>query len=165
MRFKKLWKYAIEFCSEKKNKKTWIKKTKKIADYIILTIKSFIKRKLIEKHFNNSYLILQKLKQKLKFTENVQFMRLIKKYYSLNLANFANISQLLNKIKQLKKQIDATQIELTKNKRTIICLMITLIHDANYKFLIQLWTTIFVTIDKIRVMLMKKYRQQKHVKE
>ena len=102
------------------------------------TINTKIKNKFKNEHFNNNYKMLLKIKKELKLIDDAQFIKLTKKYYSLNIKNFKNMSKFLNKIKKLKKQIDVTKMKLINDKRTIICLMMTLTHDKNYRSLIQI---------------------------
>ena len=113
-------------------------KTEETVDIITSTLSPSIKKKLKDSHFNNNYLMLQRIKKKLQFNDDAQFMRLIQEYYSLNYDNFKNMSKFLDHVKQLKERIDATSIELTKNKRTFICLMMTLIKRSEYRSLIQI---------------------------
>ena len=97
-----------------------------------------MKNKLKNEHFNNSYKMLLKIKEELKLIDDAQFMKFTKNYYSLNIKDFKNMSKFLNKIKKLKKQIDVTKVKLIDDKRTIICFMMTLTHDKNYRSLIQI---------------------------
>ena len=130
------------------------------------TIDTKMKNKFKDEHFNNSYKMLLRIKEELKFIDDAQFMRFTKEYYSLNIKNYKDMSEFLDKIKQLKKRIDATKINFTVDKRTIICLMMGLAHDRKYRSLIQIWVVMpNLTSEKARVMLMKKYRQQEHVEE
>ena len=102
------------------------------------TINTKMKNKFKNEHFNNNYKMLLKIKKELKFIDDAQFMKLTKKYYSLNIKNYTNMSTFLNKIKKLKKQIDVTKIKFINDKRTIICFMMTLTHNKNYRSLIQI---------------------------
>ena len=64
----------------------------------------------------------------------------------------------------LKKRIDVTNIRFTNDKRTFICLMMTLTQESNYRSFIQIWNVISnITTIKTRVMLLKKFRQSKHI--
>ena len=111
---------------------------KETADIMTSTIDSKMKSKLKEKHFNNSYLMLQKIKEELKLIDDAQFMRLTKKYYSLNINDFKKMSELLNKIKKLEEQLNVTRIILIDDKRTIVCFMMTLTQNNNHRSLIQI---------------------------
>ena len=82
--------------------------------------------------------MIQRIKKKLQSSDNVQFMKLIQKYYSLNFKNFKDMSKFLNHVKVLKKRIDVTNIEFTNDKRTLICLMMRLTQKSNYRLFIQI---------------------------
>ena len=125
-----------------------------------------MKNKFKNEHFNNSYLMLLKFKKKLKFIDDTQFMKFTKKYYSLNINNFKKMFELLNKIKKFEKQLIVTKIIFIDDMRTIICFIITLIQNNNYRSFIQIWIVISNFIaEKIKIMFMKKYRQQKHAEK
>lgn len=158
----KLWKYATN--STSKNDKEWLNKAKKTIDIMIFTISSSIKKKLNNNHFNNNYVMLQRIKEKLQLNDDAQFMRLTQKYYSLDYSDFKGMSKFLDHVKILEERIDATNIELTKNKRTLICIMMTLVKQSNYRSLIQIWNaSTNITASKARAMLLEKYRQQEHI--
>ena len=59
-------------------------------------------------------------------------MRLIKKYYTLKYTDFDTMTAYLTYIKQLEERITATNIVLTPNKQTILCLAISLPDDLQY---------------------------------
>ena len=117
LRSRKLWKYAIEFYTSifnsanfkkfidlkiinaKVEKIEWKNKIEKTIDYMTFTINTKMKNKFKNKHFNNSYKMLLKIKKELKFIDDAQFMKFTKKYYSLNIKNYKNMSEFLNKIK------------------------------------------------------------------
>ncbi|CAD6592123.1 MAG: hypothetical protein ASARMPRED_006037 [Alectoria sarmentosa] len=79
------------------------------------TISPIIKRKLIETEFNDGYLMLTRLQILLQPSKSSEFMRLSKKYYSLQFKQFKSMSDYLTYIKVLKKKIDATKITLDTN--------------------------------------------------
>lgn len=184
LRPRKLWKYAtepykptfnpvdpkkpteLEITSAKAEETEWKNKTEETADYMTPTIGSKMKNKLKDEHFNNSYKMLLRIKEELEPTGDAQFMRLTKEYYSLNIKDYKDMSEFLDKVKKLEEQIDATKVNLTGDKRTIICLMMALAHDRDYRSLIQIWAAIpNLTGEKARAMLMEEYRQQEHVED
>jgi len=59
----------------------------KAADEIVLTLLKGIKQKLIKTEFNNGYLILLRLRILLYSLNNTEFIKLLKKYFTL-LYNF-----------------------------------------------------------------------------
>ena len=147
-------------------KQAWIAKAEETTDIMTSTISPSIKKKLNDIHFNNSYFMLQRIKEKLQSSDDAQFMKLTQKYYSLDYDNFKNMSKFLDHVKLLEERIDATTIELTRDKRTLICLMMTLTKRIEYRSLIQIWNvTSDLKADKARAMLLEKYRQQEHIEE
>ncbi|KAG6989817.1 hypothetical protein G7Y79_00063g093680 [Physcia stellaris] len=184
LRPRKLWKYAtepytptfnpadpkkptdLEIISAKAEETEWKSKAEETADYMTPTIGTKMKNKLKDEHFNNSYKMLLRIKEELEPIGDAQFMRLTKEYYSLNIKDYKDMSEFLDKVKQLEERIDATKVNLTADKRTIICLMMGLAHDREYRSLIQIWAAMpNLTGEKARAMLMEEYRQQEHVEE
>ena len=106
LRSKKLWKYAtesyvsifnsvdskklieLEISNAKAENTEWKNKTEETIDYMTPTIDTKMKNKLKNEHFNNSYKMLLRIKEELKLIDDAQFMRLTKKYYSLNIKDF-----------------------------------------------------------------------------
>ena len=77
-------------------------------------------------HFDNDYLMLERLYELLQFMKNAQFMRLTKKFYSLKMKKFNNMSKFLTHIKILMKKINVTKMSFIQNKQLIICMMMTM---------------------------------------
>lgn len=48
------------------------------------------------------------------------------KYYMVNYHKYKNVFEFFNYINSLKEQINDTNIEMTSNKRTLLCLTIAL---------------------------------------
>lgn len=85
-----------------------------------------IQAKLTEEEFNNGYKIYKRLKELLQLLGKMQFMHLTRKYNILNYRNYKDVSEFLNNIKFLEEQIDATNVERTPNKQTLLCLTMAL---------------------------------------
>jgi len=100
------------------------------------TLSAEIKRKLAEKNFNNRYKMLTKLSRLLQPDEDTQFMRLICKYYTLQFDNNEFLSDFLMHVKILEERIDLTNVQMNNNKRTLLCLSMSL--PVRYCFLIQI---------------------------
>ena len=96
------------------------------------TVIAEVKQQLTEKNFNNRYKMLNYITLLLWPADDVQFMCVIKKLYSLHFNNetsddaFLLMSDYLTCIKILKKQIYATKVEIIKNKYTLLVLMMRL---------------------------------------
>jgi len=97
----------------------------KAADEIILTLLKSIKQKFIKAEFNNGYLILLRLRFLLYPLNNIEFIRLLKKYFTLLYNTFLNINTYFTYIKVLKEKIDVTKVDFEGN-RTIFYLIIFL---------------------------------------
>ena len=95
-----------------------------------------IKQMLETFHYDNDYLMLKKLYQQLQFVEDAQFMRFTKKFYSLKMNNFKNMSEFLIHIKILMKKINVTKMSFIQNKQLIICMII--IMNIRYETLNQM---------------------------
>jgi hypothetical protein len=84
-------------------------------------------------------------------------MRLSKELYILQFKNFKTVDAYLTRIKILEEQIDATEIKLERDKRTLLVLFMTL--PAQYRSLVQLWTVIKrITAKKAMKMLREEIR-------
>lgn len=89
-------------------------------------------------------------------------MCLIWEYYMLNYRNYKNISKFLNYVKALEEQINATNIKMTSNKQTLLCLIIVLWNKSHYQSLIQIWGMIKdITIEKAQEILLKDKQRLK----
>jgi len=75
----------------------------KAADEIVLTLLKGVKQKLIKTEFNNGYLILLYLRFLLYPLNNIKFIKLSKKYFTLLYNIFLNINIYFIYIKVLKK--------------------------------------------------------------
>ena len=108
----------------------------KAANRMTSTINHDVKQELEKIHYDNGYLMLQRLKQVLEPERDAQFMRLTKKYYSLQADGFSNMNEFLLHVKLLKERIAATKVELIRDKRTILCMMMAL--PETYQHLAQM---------------------------
>lgn len=62
----------------------WIAKAEETANIMTSTISPNIKKKLNDTHFNNSYLMLQRIKEKLQSSYDAQFRKLTQEYDSVS---------------------------------------------------------------------------------
>jgi len=101
------------------------------------TLSAEIKRKLAEKDFNNGYKMLTKLSQLLQPSGEAQFMRLNHKYYTLQYDVHGSefMSDFLTRVKVLEERIDSMNVQMDNDKRTLLCLSMSL--PARYRSLIQ----------------------------
>ncbi len=90
------------------------------------TLFAEIKRKLTEKDFNNGYKMLTKLSRLLQPDEDAQFMRLTCEYYTLQFNDNESLSDFLTHVKILEECIDSINVQMNNNKRTLLCLSMSL---------------------------------------
>jgi len=158
LRKDKLWKYTQEIPKGEKKTSEWEEKAQEAADYITPIISPTVKRKLTESEFNDGYLMISKLTALLAPKGDAQYMRLTREYYTLQAENFKDIPEFLTHVKVLEEQIDATKVEMTGDKRTLLCLSMAL--PEHYRPLAQIWSmTPDMTADKARDMLLEEHRR------
>ena len=122
------------------------------------TISSGVKRRLTEAEFNDGHLMLSRLREILQPTGSSEFMRLSKEYYTLRFKSFKTVAEYLTHIKVLEERIDATQVVLNEDNRTVLCLSMSL--PQEYQYLVQIWATMpAITSLKARQMVLEASRQ------
>jgi hypothetical protein len=99
-----------------------------------VTISPAIQQKLSEDDFNDGYLMLQKLKNRLAPTSKFTFFHSCQELFSLRQEK--SVEVFLDQVKFLNDQIDATKVELTSEKRTLLALMMGL--SEEYRSLVQI---------------------------
>ena len=154
----KLWIYTqLEWKSDKKVLKAeWEKKSTDTADLMTPTITAPIQAKLAEEEFNNRYKMYKRLKELLQPSGKTQFMRLTREYYTLNYRNYKDVFEFLDHVKSLEEQIDATNIKMTPDKGTLLCLTMALWNESHYQLLVQIWgVTKDMTAEKAREILLE----------
>ncbi len=91
-----------------------------------------------------------------------QFIRPTREYYTLNHHNHKDVSEFFDHVKSLEEQIDAADIEMTPDKRTLLCLTMALWNKTHYRSLVQIWgVTMDMTAEKAREMLLEDERRLK----
>ncbi len=89
-------------------------------------------------------------------------MRLTREYYTLKYRNYKDVSKFLDHVKSLEEQISATNVEMTPDKRTLLCLTMALGNESHYRSLVQIWgVTKDMTAQKARKMLLGDERRRK----
>lgn len=164
----KLWPYTQYSYPEFKKiyedvtESQWEENAMEAADTLVPTISTLIKQRLAETHFDNGYLLLSRLRELLQPVGDIQFMRLTRELYSLELGPDESPSELLTRLKLLEEQIDATKVELTHDKRTLLALTMALATDDRYRSLVQIWQTLpDMTAERARQMLLEEQQIQK----
>lgn len=93
-------------------------------------------------------------------------MRLTQEYYTLNYHNYKNVFELLDHIKFLEEQINATNVKMTFDKQTLLCLTIALWNKSHYRSLVQIWdVTKNMTAKMLREMLLESKQRFKQTPE
>lgn len=132
------------------------------ADTLVPTISTSVKQRLSESHFDNGYLLLSRLRELLQPIGDIQFMRLTRELYSLQLGHDETPSELLTRLKILEEHIDATKMELTADKRTLLALTMALATTESYGSLVQIWQSLpDMTAERARQMLLEEEHIQK----
>ncbi len=136
----KLWKYTqSEWKSDEEVLKAdWEEKSTDAADLMTPTITALIQAKLTEDNFNDGYKMYKRLKKLIQPLGETQFMRLTREYYTLNYRNYKNVSEFFDHVKSLEKHIDATDVEVIPDKRTLLFLTMALWNKSHYRSLVQI---------------------------
>lgn len=85
-------------------------------------------------------------------------MRLNREYYTLNYRrDHKDMNEFLDHVKSLEEQIEATNVKMTSDKRTLLCLTMALWNEPRYRSLLQIWgvMTKDMTAEKAREMLLE----------
>lgn len=156
----KLWKYTQSAWGADKGvletQSDWEEKTIEAADLMTPTITAPIQLKLTEDEFNDGYKMYKRLKELLQPSGEIQFMRLTREYYTLNYRSYKDMYEFLDHVKSLEEQIDATNVEMTPDNRTLLCLTMALWNESRYRSLLQIWgVTKDMTAEKAREMLLE----------
>ena len=85
-------------------------------------------------------------------------MRLTREYYSLRFEDFDSMIVYFTQIKTLEERIRNTKITLDDDKRTLLCLGMTL--SESYQYFIKIWVmTLEMIVNKVRNMLLEEERR------
>lgn len=156
----KLWKYTQSTWGSDEGvletQSDWEEKSIEAADLMTPTITGPIQVKLTEDEFNDGYKMYKRLKELLQPSGEIQFMRLSREYFTLNYRSHKDIHDFLDHVKSLEGQIDATNVEMTPDKRTLLCLTMALWNESRYRSLLQIWgATKDMIAEKAREMLLE----------
>lgn len=161
LRRKSLWQYTQTPNPEdevKKAHETWEDRATQAADWLTHTITPAVKAKLTDAEFNNGYLMLQRLAKILQPSTDLEFMRLFREYFSMKLIDFSSVSAFLDHVKRIEERIDATKVQFTGDKRTLLCLTMAL--PEHLRSIAQIWhLTPNITAEQARQMLLEEERR------
>jgi hypothetical protein len=114
------------------------------ADIMTPKISPTVKRKLKTEDFDDGYLMLHHLKEIYAPATETVFLRSIQELLTLRIeathrGTQKDVEAYLSKVKTLSEQIDATNITLTPNRRTLLVLQLGLRGDSKFNTLVQVW--------------------------
>ena len=142
----------------------WEEKSMEAADFLTLLISPSIQQRLTEEDFNDGYKMITSLTKLLQPTGQAQYMCLMRQLFTLSFDNVKNVTELLTQLNVLRDAIDATKVELTTNKQTLLALSLAL--PAHYNSLIQIWGAMpDITAEKAQEMLLEEEHQEKETRE
>jgi len=159
LRRNKLWDYTEREPKPDERHTRW----EEAADLITPTLSPAVKQKLTDEEFNNGYLLKRRILELFRPSGEAEFMRLSREYYSLSYdATQGSISDFLTRVKVLEERIDATNVTLDNDKRTLLCLTMALSNQEHYRPLTQIWmATPDMTAERAKMMLLEEERRDK----
>ena len=161
LRKQKLQKYTQEKASETLTPTVlakWIDASIDAADVMTPTISVYVKPRLNAEDFNCGFKMMTHVTELYRPQGDGEFMRLTKKYYILEYVKFKSVSEYLTYIKFLEERIQATNVILTPDKQTILCLSMSLLEHLQY--LTKIWAvTLNITAAKATTILLKEERK------
>ena len=98
---------------------------------------SSVKAKLTANVFDNGFIITQQLVALYAPKGDAEFMRLTREYYIIRYDDFNSITSYLTQIKTLEERIRNTNVTLDDDKRTLLCLGMSL--PEQYQYLTKIW--------------------------
>ena len=161
LRKQKLWKYTQEKAPETLTPTAmtkWIEASTDAADAMTPTISIHVKPRLNAEDFNCGFKMMVHVTELYRPQGDGEFMRLTKEYYTLEYDKFETVTEYLTHIKSLEERIAATNVILTPDKQTILCLSMSL--PDHLQYLIKIWTvTPDMTAAKATTMLLEEERK------
>ncbi len=163
LRKQKLWKYTQEPPPESLSNAAlakWKESSTDAADVITPTVSGPAKKKVQTNAFDCGFTMMTELATIYAPKGDAEFMRLTREYYSLRFEEFDSMTHYLTHIKTLEERIRNTNVVLDDDKRTLVCLGMTL--PEEYQYFTKIWTvTPGMTADKARNMLLEEERRRK----
>ena len=161
LRKQKLWKYTQEKASETLTPAAlakWIEGSMDAADAMTPTISVHVKPRLDTGDFNCGFKMMTHVTELYRPQGDGEFMRLTKEYYTLEYVSFESVTAYLTHIKSLEERILATNVVLTPDKQTILCLSMSL--PEHLQYLTKIWAvTPEMTAAKATTMLLEEERK------
>ena len=161
LRKHKLWKYTQEIPSESLTVAAlakWKESSTEAVDTMTPTITVTVKQILQSNAYDCGFVMMTQLAAHFAPKGDAEFMRLTKEYYSLRYDDFDFMTFYLTQIKTLEERIRETNVTLDDDKRTLLCLGMTL--PESFQYYTKLWAvTPGMTADKARNILLEEERR------
>ena len=161
LRKQKLWKYTQETPPETLTVAAlakWKDSSEEAADVMTPTISGPVKQRLAAAEFNCGFKMMSHLTELYRPAGDDEFMRLTRQYYTVKYNNFESVSDYITHIKLLEERIAATNVILTTDKQTILCLSMSL--PDHLQYLTKIWAvTPDMTAMKAVNMLLEEERK------
>lgn len=161
LRKQKLWKYTQETPPETLTAAAlvkWKDSSEEAADVMTPTISGPVKQRLAADEFNCGFKMMSHLTDLYRPTGDDEFMRLTKQYYTIKYSKFESVTDYITHIKLLEERIAATNVILTTDKQTILCLSMSL--PDHLQYLTKIWAvTPDMTAVKAVNMLLEEERK------
>ena len=123
-----------------------------------LIINNPVKQKLQTNVYDCDFIMITQLTALFAPKKEAEFIKLIKKYYSLRYENFDFITIYFIQIKIFEKRIRGINVIFDDNKQIFLCLSITL--PKHFQYYTKIWiVTPEMIVNKTRNMLLKKKRR------
>jgi hypothetical protein len=116
-----------------------VEKHTEAADLVTPLISGAVKRKLILSDFDDINQMMGHLQELYNPRSEQVFMQLIQQLFTLQPDNLT-IDEYLQQVKTLTERIDATNIELTSDRRTLLILSMQLGKRIQFKSMVQIWS-------------------------
>jgi hypothetical protein len=123
---------------ERRLKREWQNSTEKAADTITLSLHASVKAKLTEEDFNDSCKMITHLKQLFEPSTDTEFFMLMRDLFDTKFHMFTTTEAYLAHIRTINDKITRTKVELTPDKRALLCLTMTL--SSHFEPLVQMWS-------------------------
>ncbi|KAF2622570.1 hypothetical protein BU25DRAFT_480257 [Macroventuria anomochaeta] len=122
---------------ERRARREWTANSEKAANIITLTLHASVKAKLLEEDFNNAFKMMTHLKKLYEPSTDTEFFMLMRELFDTKFWHFPGTESYLTHIHTINDKITRTKVELTSEKRALLCLTMTL--PSQFDTLVQMW--------------------------
>ncbi|CAD6588630.1 MAG: hypothetical protein ASARMPREDX12_003396 [Alectoria sarmentosa] len=164
LRKQKLWKYTQETLLETLTVAAlakWKDFSEEATNVMTPTIGAPVKQRLAADEFNCGFKMMSHLTDLYRPAGDEEFMRLIKQYYTVKYTNFESVTDFITHIMLLEEPIAATNVILTTDKQTILCLSMSLLDHLQYLTKICAVTPDMTAIKAVNMLLEEERKGEK----